>query len=68
VTWTVHGKNRAGLQFEGFYGEHEAAGTNEHEVETMVTEVLVLETQSKLRGMMSRRVNDDSKSWQVGST
>jgi len=44
------------------------------EVETMVTEVLVLETQSTLRGMMSRRVtrsdetprllvDDDSTSW-----
>jgi len=52
----VHGKNRASLQLEGFYGEREVAGTNEHDVETMVKEVLVLETQSTLRGMMSRRV------------
>ena len=27
----MHGKNRAGLQLEGFYGEHEVAGTNEHD-------------------------------------
>jgi len=40
----VHGKNRASLQLEGFYGEREVAGTNEHDVETMVKEVLVLET------------------------